>query len=99
MKKILVLIAFSLIFTLMLVACDSNSEQVAETTAAQETEPATQEVTTEQVTEEVTTAEQTTAEQTTQAEVAVVHPSVEEVKAASVAFLDAAAMQEAANNP
>lgn len=96
MKKILVLIAFSLIFTLCLAACDKGAEQPEDTTAVMETEAPT----TEELTTEAPTAEEiTTEEETTQAEVAVVHPSVEEVKAAAVAFLDAAAMQEAANNP
>ena len=93
MKKLIALIAFSLILTLCLASCDKTTEQPAETTA-QVTEAPTEETTVEE-----TTAEQTTAEETTEEKVQVVHPSVEEVKAAAVTFLDAAAMQEAANNP
>ena len=94
MKKLLVLIAFSLIFTLCLAACDKGTEQEPDTTA-QVTEAPTEEITTE----EPTTEEPTTEEPTTEAKVEIVHPSREAVQAAAVAFLDAAAMQEAANNP
>ena len=95
MKKLLVLIAFSLILTLCLAACDKGTEQEPDTTA-QVTEAPTEEITTEEATTE---EEITTAEETTEAKVEIVHPSREVVKAAAVAFLDAAAMQEAANNP
>ena len=72
MKKILVLIAFSLIFTLCLAACDQGTEQPEDTTAAMETEaPTTEELTTEAP----TTEEPTTEEPTTEAVVEVVHPS------------------------
>ena len=101
MKKLLVLIAFSLVLTLCFAACDSKTEQPADDTTAQQTEVTTQETTAEQTTEQPTTEELTTEQEepTTQARPEIQHPSAEVVKAAAVTFLDAAAMKAAADNP
>ena len=84
---ILVLIC-SMVLTCTLVSCDTPVEESVDTTELP-TEVPTEEITTE----EITTEEITTEAQTQKPE------SIEDIKAAAVTFLDAAAMIEAANNP
>lgn len=94
MKRSFALIALSLVLVLCFAACDTPAEEPIDTTA----EITTEEPTTEQVTtEEITTEEPTTEEVTT--EQVKVGASLDEIKAAAVAFIDAEAMQAAANNP
>ncbi len=93
---ILVLVC-SMVLACSMVSCDTTDEQPVDTTEAlteAPTEATTEEITTEEITtEEITTEEITTEAQTQKPE------SIEDIKAAAVTFLDAAAMIEAANNP
>ncbi len=101
MKKSLILTALSLVLAVCLTACDQNTNDPAQTTDLETVEtPTTEEVTTQEpTTEEVTTEEPTTEEITTEEQTMMPEASIEEIKAAAVAFLDAAAMKEAADNP
>ncbi len=106
MKRFLLLIALSLALVLCFAACDTPAEQTVDTTEELTTEEeTTEEITTEELTteeettEEITTEEITTEEETTEEQTKMPEPTVEEIKAAAVTFLDAAAMIEAANNP
>ena len=98
MKKSLILIALSLILVICLGACDQKTPPATDQTQAT-TESGTEEITTvEETTEEITTEEITTEEITTE-KVTQAPESIEDIKATAVAFIDAAVMQEAANNP
>ena len=72
MKKLLVLLALCMVFSVALVACDNNTENPEETTAGSTEAPTTEETaeapTTEETTEAPTTEETTeapTTEETT----------------------------------
>lgn len=91
MKKLLVLFALLLVIPLCLSACDTQKGDDPADTTEQNTP--------EETTSEETTPEETTPEETTEAKTDMPEPSVEEIKAKAVAFLDAAAMKEAADNP
>ena len=96
MKKLLVLISLLLVIPLCLVACAMEKGPLPDDT----TEQTTPEITTpEETTPEETTPEETTPEETTEEKVQIPEPSMEELKEKAVAFLDAAAMKEAADNP
>lgn len=97
MKKIVVLLALCLVFAVCLVACDSSTSDPADTQAT--SEQATEEPTTEPpTTEEPTTEEPTTEEPTTEAQTEM-QESLEDIKTTAAAFIDAAAMKQAADNP
>lgn len=95
MKKSLILIALSLALAFCLAACDTPTAEPADTTA-QETHTLAVETTEEPTTEAPTTEEPTTEEITTEAPKA--GASLDEIKAAAVAFQDADKMLAAANN-
>ena len=95
---LILMLACCMMLSGSLVSCDTPTEEPVETTASA-TEETTEEITTEEITtEEITTEEITTEAPTTEKETQAPE-SIEDIKAAAVAFLDAAAMQEAANNP
>ena len=98
MKRSLILISLSLVLAIGLAACDTPANEpidsTEQSTEASATEQVTEEPTTEQpTTEEITTEEPTTEKQTQAPE------SLEDIKATAVAFIDAAAMKQAADNP
>ncbi len=94
MKKLLALFSLLLVASVLLVACTPEQQPVDD--------PSTEETTPEQTTPEETTeqtSEDTTPEETTEQQAQMPEPSVEELKLKSVAFIDAAIMKEAADNP
>ena len=98
MKKLLILIAVSLALVVCMAACTPEADPPAETTQAS-TEAPTEENTTEEITTEEMTTEEITTEEITTEKVTQAPESIEDIKAAAVAFIDAAAMKEAADNP